>query len=146
MKCCNRTPFILMSPKEFFPSPKNCFKLLELMTRLKFAWRSLLLLSLFVVHRLNLVFFFFLNVLGQLHFICIEIYVRVWELLIQPFAENTDSCGTANSRKNKQKLYKISRFLVWDSQIVGKIRSNLAQKCIPNGTRLLCLFNWADFG
>ena len=63
MKCCNRTPFILMSPKEFFPSPKNCFKLLELMTRLKFAWRSLLLLSLFVVHRLNLVFFFF-NVLG----------------------------------------------------------------------------------
>lgn len=42
MKCCNHTPFILMSPKEFFPSPKNCFKLLELMTRLKFAWRSVL--------------------------------------------------------------------------------------------------------
>lgn len=42
MKCCNRTPFILMSPKEFFPSPKNCFKLLELMTRLKFAWRSVI--------------------------------------------------------------------------------------------------------
>ena len=58
MKCCNHTPFILMSPKEFFPSPKNCFKLLELMTRLKFAWRSVLSFYLYLLYIDSICFFF----------------------------------------------------------------------------------------